>query len=70
MLDGTPSETPERRFPKPWRAEETDACFIIRDQNGLVLAYVYFEETDRPATANILTRDEARRVATNLAKSA
>ncbi len=70
MLDETPSETPERRFPKPWRADETDVYFIIRDQNGLVLAYVYFEETDRPEAVNVLTRDEARRVATNLAKSA
>jgi hypothetical protein len=33
-----------RRFPPPWIAEETDACFIIRDHNGQALAYVYFEE--------------------------
>jgi hypothetical protein len=33
-----------RRFPPPWIAEETDACFIIRDHNGYALAYVYFEE--------------------------
>ena len=33
-----------RRFPSPWIAEETDACFIIRDHNGYALAYVYFEE--------------------------
>ena len=32
-----------RRFPSPWIAEETDACFIIRDHNGYALAYVYFE---------------------------
>ena len=25
-------------------AEETDACFIVRDNNGQALAYVYFEE--------------------------
>jgi hypothetical protein len=28
-----------RRFPPPWIAEETDACFIVRDANGQVLAY-------------------------------
>jgi hypothetical protein len=35
---------PERRFPPPWTAEETDARFIVRDANGQALAYVYFEE--------------------------
>ena len=33
-----------RRFPPPWTAEETDACFIVRDASGQALAYVYFEE--------------------------
>jgi hypothetical protein len=23
-----------RRFPPPWIAEETDACFVVRDANG------------------------------------
>ena len=27
-----------RRFPPPWSAEETEACFIVRDANGQVLA--------------------------------
>jgi hypothetical protein len=36
--------TEPRRFPLPWRVEETDACFIVRDANGHALAYVYFEE--------------------------
>jgi hypothetical protein len=27
-----------RRFPPPWIAEETDACFIVRDANGQALA--------------------------------
>jgi hypothetical protein len=30
------------RFPPPWTAEETDACFIVRDANGQALAYVCF----------------------------
>jgi hypothetical protein len=38
-----------RRFPPPWTVEATDPkldrwCFIVRDANGQVLAYVYFEE--------------------------
>jgi hypothetical protein len=27
-----------RRFPPPWSAEETEACYIVRDHNGQVLA--------------------------------
>ena len=27
---------------RPGAAEETDACFIVRDANGQALAYVYF----------------------------
>ena len=33
-----------RRFQPPWTAEETDACFIVRDAKGQALAYVYFED--------------------------
>ena len=44
-----------RRFPSPWIAEETDACFIIRDHNGYALAYVYFEEEPgRQSAAKLL----------------
>jgi hypothetical protein len=58
-----------RRFPPPWIAEETDACFIIRDHSGYALAYVYFEdEPGRRSSAHLLTRDEARRIAANIAK--
>ena len=48
--------------------EETDACFIVRDANGRALAYVFFEgELDRRSAAHLLTRDEARRIAANIA---
>ena len=58
-----------RRFPPPWTAEETDACFTVRDANGQALAYVYFEGAPgRRAAARLLTRDEARRIAANIAK--
>jgi hypothetical protein len=58
-----------RRFPPPWSAEETDACFIIRDANGQAVAYVYFEdERGGRAAAHLMTKDEARRIATNVAK--
>ena len=58
-----------RRFPPPWSVEETDACFIIRDSNRQAVAHVYCEEEPgRRSTANPLTRDEARRIAANIAK--
>ena len=58
-----------RRFPPPWSVDETHACFTVRDANGQALAYVYFEdESGRRAAAKLLTHDEARRIATNIAK--
>jgi hypothetical protein len=60
---------PSRRFPPPWTVEETDACFIVKDHAGMSLAYVYFEnEPGRRAAAKLLSRDEARRIAVNVAK--
>jgi hypothetical protein len=58
-----------RRFPPPWTIEETDACFIVRDASGQALAYVYCEdEPGRRSAANLLTRDEARRITANIVK--
>ena len=41
-----------RRFPPPWTAEETDACFIVRDHNGQALAYVYLLNMSRLLCVN------------------
>ena len=58
-----------RRFPPPWSVEELDACFVVRDREGQQLAYVYFEEEPgRRSAAKLLTCDEARRIAVNIAK--
>jgi hypothetical protein len=61
--------TTSRRFPAPWSVEEQTACFIVRDDSGQALAYVYFEEEPgRRSAAKLLTKDEARRIAANLAR--
>ena len=62
---------PPRRFPPPWTVEETAPCFIVRDKNAQALAFVYCEDDPgRRTTAKLLTRDEARRIAANIAKLA
>ena len=58
-----------RRFPPPWSVEDIGAAFVVRDHSGQQLAYVYFEdEPGQRSAAKLLTRDEARRIATNIAK--
>jgi hypothetical protein len=55
--------------PPPWTIEEAAPCFIVRDHNGQALAFVHCEdEPGRRATGKLLTRDEARRIAANIAK--
>ena len=59
----------ERRFPPPWTVEALDGGFKIVDLNGQALAYVDGQADPRDAaTAKSLTLDEARRIASNIAK--
>jgi hypothetical protein len=57
---------PPRRFPPPWTVEEATESFCIRDANGQVLAYVYFE--DEPQRHSIKRGAPVRLIAINIAK--
>jgi hypothetical protein len=58
-----------RRLPPPWRAEKFSGGYVVRDANGFAVAYVYGRSTeDEAIEAKQMTMDEARRVASNIAK--
>jgi hypothetical protein len=63
MADGS------RRFPPPWRADKITGGYVVRDANGQALAYVYSCDDEAEARqAKVLTVDEGRRVAMNIAR--
>jgi ATP-dependent protease ClpP protease subunit len=57
-----------RGFPPPWSIVGRPESFAITDAAGQALAYVYFEdEAGRRQAMKRLTREEARRIAVNIA---
>jgi hypothetical protein len=53
-----------RRFP-PWSVEDIGAAYVV----GQKLGYFYYkEEAGRRSVAKLLSKDEARRIAANVAK--
>jgi hypothetical protein len=52
-----------RRFPPPWSVEEQSACFVVKDDTGQRLAYVYFKEEPRRRSAAKHLADERKRAA-------
>jgi hypothetical protein len=63
---------PPRQFPAPWRADKVPGGYVVRDttgQAGQALVYLYGRETEADARqAKVLTNDEARRIAINVAR--
>ena len=59
-----------RRFPPPWTVEEyRGISYIVRDANNFAVGYVYFaSEPGRRAAANLMAKDEARKIAAGIAK--
>jgi hypothetical protein len=59
-----------RRFPPPWTVETIPGGLKVCDANGQSLAYVYARENRNDAhLAKVLTEDEARRIASNIAQA-
>jgi K+/H+ antiporter YhaU regulatory subunit KhtT len=57
------------RFPPPWRADKMPGGYVVRDANGQALAYIYSRDSEAEAMqAKVLTKDEARRIAVNIAR--
>jgi hypothetical protein len=55
--------------PAPWREEKFSGGYVVRDANGFAVAYVYGRSIKAEAIeAKQMTMDEARRVASNIAK--
>jgi hypothetical protein len=68
-LKGYRGAITDRRFPPPWTVEKILGGLVVRDANGQSLAYVYHRENDSESRmAKVLTEDEARRIAANIAK--
>jgi hypothetical protein len=62
------AESP-RRLPAPWRADPMPGGYVVRDANGQALAHVYSRNNEVDARqAKVLTKDEARRIAINIAR--
>ncbi|WP_336492265.1 hypothetical protein [Methylobacterium nigriterrae] len=57
-----------RRFFAPWRMIEFEGVFRIEDAAALPLAYAFYsEDTAQQAVGSYMSREEARRVALNIA---
>ena len=58
-----------RRFTAPWLIRELEQAFRVEDATGQAVAYTYFRKEENEARqAQVLTHDEARRIAVNIAK--
>ena len=53
-----------RRFPVPWKIEESSEAYIVTDGGGQRLAHVYFEDdSTRQGLLKRLCKDDAWRIA-------
>ena len=68
---GQYGDMPERRFPPPWTVEEyRGISYIVRDANNFRRGLRLFRKSEpgRRAAANLMTKDEASKIAAGIAK--
>jgi hypothetical protein len=64
MADGS-----SRASPRPGAPTKVAGGYVVRDATGQALAYLYARENEAEARqAKVLTSDEARRIAINIAR--
>ena len=57
-----------RERPLQWSVEELAACFVVKDDAGQKVAFIYFDhDQGRRLASKLLTHEEARRIALNIA---
>jgi DNA-binding response OmpR family regulator len=65
----TPPALTARGVPLPWSVKDIGDAFVVRDSADQKVAYVYYEEEPgRRRAAKLLTKDEALKIAANIAK--
>ena len=56
-------------LPCMWHADPMPGGYVVRHANGQALAYLYSRDNeDEARQAKVLTKDEARRIAVNVAR--
>ena len=66
---GEPMSDHARNFPPPWKIVEYVQSYIVQDASGQTIGWFHFRDNPELArNVGVLTRDEARRVATIFAR--
>lgn len=59
----------QERLTAPWKVVEHKESFVVEDQNGQHLAYIYFEdELGRRRQTHRISKELARRLANRIAR--
>jgi hypothetical protein len=57
-----------RRFPPPWTVQNNEDAYWVEDKDGKRFGFCYYRNNNSMQNAAMLQEDEARRIATNIAR--